>query len=337
MKLPSTLINLSISTISLLLSLIAIEICLRISGLRPWEWQSKSNNMPLMSTYDPEIGWINRPGIYNYSHFDKHISVKISEDGSRGSSLSKNERHNVWFFGCSFTFGWGVADGFDYPTRVAMATPSIAVKNFAVPGYATLQSNLLYKRVTKKTDKHPDLVVYGFGDFHGHRNVAARSWLKKLRAAEKTHEWISTPYARLDDKGNLFTSPPVSFHRWPYSEHSSLIQQLQEGIAYFSDHEHKKEQAIVTLRLIENWNREVKNDGKIFTVFLLQLGEKDKKFYIDGFNSSNIEYISCNEISFPSAEFYINSRDGHPNEAANQLWAQCFNDWLKEKNYLTAH
>lgn len=325
----STALNLTIMVFSIVVTMAIIEVGLRMSGLTPWQWQGAENHMPLMSVHDQELGWVNRPGIYSYSHFDAPITVTLNADGSRGPMKSAaGNLPTVCFFGCSFTYGWGLSDGSDYPAMIAASNPSIAVKNFAVPGYATLQSKLLYERLEQEKKYNADLVVYGFGDFHGRRNVAARSWLKNLRAAERTHEWIETPYARMEASGRLTTFPPTSFQRWPLSQHSALIQQIQEGLGVLAGQEYSTQQAPVTLKLIQEWGEQTRQDGKRFVVFILQLGDKDKKFFLDGFTASQIEYILCNNITFPQEWQYMNTHDGHPNEDASRQWSQCFTSWL---------
>lgn len=67
----------------------------------------------------------------------RRVQYGLDAEGHRRTVLPQAAGHDraVLFFGCSQTFGHGLADGETVPSRYAAAMPRDAVQNLAVPGY----------------------------------------------------------------------------------------------------------------------------------------------------------------------------------------------------------
>jgi lysophospholipase L1-like esterase len=104
---------------------------------------------------------------------DHEDNVRVSDDSDyrwrvRTNSLgfrgplpeAKKTRPRIVALGDSFTFGWGVQEGEDWPSRLRIAVPEIEVVNVAVPGTNTIQQAALMDELGASLA--PDLVILGF-------------------------------------------------------------------------------------------------------------------------------------------------------------------------------
>ncbi len=290
--------------------------------------------MPLMSIVDDKLGWRNRPGIYQYRHYDRPITITIQQDGSRGvgSEQTNKENGEIWFIGCSHTFGWGLTDGEELSARVADRLDKFTVKNFGVIGYSTLQASMLYQDLKKQSKQNPKLIIYGFSHHHFARNVAAKHWLFSLKRDAIRHNWIKTPYARLNEAGTHTVFPPIEYTKWPLSEYSVILQLLQTTLASFTygEFRHLKSEA-VTFSILSQLNAEIVADDNEFLVLVMQTRPEARQRYLNKFESSNIKYINCPEANYPSEETILSSIDRHPNKIATQRWADCVVKEVKKR------
>jgi hypothetical protein len=132
---------------------------------------------------DAFLGWRPRPRMRLRSRevgkFD--VVVTTNRDGLRGKQrVSKEKRPGVTrigVFGCSQTFGTGVADEQTYSARLGATLPGVEVLNFGVAGYGTDQMMLYYE--SEGVRRGLDVVVLGFAYYHLERNLLAfRSYAK---------------------------------------------------------------------------------------------------------------------------------------------------------------
>jgi hypothetical protein len=135
----------------------------------------------------------------------------IDDDGHRDTpALDLHHRRVAAFFGCSFTFGAGLADGETIPARFCAATPDCDAVNFACCGYGT--SHMLALLDSARPDflpRHPlpSVAIYTFIDHHLMRNIGS------LRVVEGAGAHF--PCYVLDEDGhpvlagNFHTARPV--------------------------------------------------------------------------------------------------------------------------------
>ena len=307
--------------------LIFLEVLLRHEGKRHWERFDTFDNVPIMTKEDNELGWVNMPGAYRYSTSrdgSNVITITINEDLTRGAPTSGTGKREVWFFGGSFTHGWAVTDGEVFCDQVddALSDHGYAIRNFGVPGYGTLQSFLLFERIMRICSNPPELVVYGFIDYHSDRNVATSAWLSLLARSASDQAWIKTPYARTDKEEGLAVFPPKGYVNWPLSKHSVLVHYVQERIGFARDKGLMAESRNVTIRLIQEWQERVEALDSRFMVMILYTF-RPKDYYIDRFKKENILFMDCSNTTYPTPETTVPG-DAHPNRLVHQEWAQCF-------------
>ena len=134
------------------------------------------------------------------------FTLTIDRDGRRvthpdegSASVRKPE---IWVFGCSFTFSWGVDDAETYLAVLQRAMPDFEIVNFGVGGYGTLQSLMQLEREIR-AGRRAALTVLAYADFHDKRNVLTPARLKTVGYQWQGWGEVGQPYVVLGPQGEL--------------------------------------------------------------------------------------------------------------------------------------
>ena len=116
------------------------------------------NPYPLRS-WSRTYGWVNLPG----ETVEGGFHLRIDSLGARGARELTAERSpdrvRVLAFGESFTYGSEVADGEDWPSKLAQMDERLEVANFGVGAWGTDQALLRFRELAPRLE--PDVVVMG--------------------------------------------------------------------------------------------------------------------------------------------------------------------------------
>jgi hypothetical protein len=319
---------------SVLSALLLAEGLLRLLGYGAWTPVNNFDTAPVVTEPDSELGWRNKPGRYAYSvtgDGDNRITLTLAADGTRGigADATATARPEIWLFGGSFTQGWGVTDQEAFSERLAAKFDTVEFRNFAVPGYGTLQSYLSYRSQLKEQKAVPLLVIYGFTDFHLERNVATKGWLYLLDRAASRQAWVRSPYARLTSDGYLLLHAPRGYTRWPLSDHSALVTLVQQTWIELSDQRLRSQMDQVNLAILREWNALVRESGSKFVVVLLYAPEAGAGLR-QRLGQEQIECVDIADTPYPQDGTRV-LRDGHPNGQIHGLWAERLGDYIESK------
>ena len=326
-----TLILKNVLTIFLgfFLSLVILEIVLRILGYTPWKYD-KSNNSSIYR-FDNELGWISKIGKYrvNISEYNPStFEITIDQDSSR--SIDGNaDKNEIIFIGGSFTQGWGVNDDETFSYLVQKKIRTHRVKNFGQGGYSSVQSYLLLKRLFENKIK-PKLVIYSFIDHHEYRNVARGEWLRMLlKHSNAGHETPpKVPFVTINKNKEINFHEPVGYPMFPLRESLSLVNILEANYAKFITKKRKKMQKDVLRQLV----LEMKKLTKINNSNFLFLNLKSEIIEHENFLRKNkVDYVDCN---FKLSKETLLVGDYHPNMKAHKLYEECITSYLKRGNLL---
>jgi hypothetical protein len=166
---------------------------------------------------DPELGYKPLPGKYEIifsrrafrsSEWERlPVNVTIKNDGSRWTGdCEPSNSTNVYIFGDSFVYGFGVNDEQTFAFLLQQARKETCVKLFAVTGYGMTQSFIQFHKLLAQIAPN-DIVLLGYADYFDARNVAAPSWLREVRDWHKSHGLpeasVMLPKADLDNQGAI--------------------------------------------------------------------------------------------------------------------------------------
>ncbi len=326
------LTNLALLLASTVLSLLAVEVGLRIAGHQPWQYIVHENE-PTMHERDETLGWRNKAGKYEFPGYTvkrrRDIKVTFLGDGLRSTHPKQNNRRDdrpkLVIAGGSFTQGWGISDHRTYPWRVQKAFPGFEVLNYGTGGYGTYQTLLTLERALP-TLNNPRVVIYGFMAHHQKRNVAPDNWLEMLsRYSNRSH--VDLPYVTVGPEGELQRHPPEAYPALPFRDRLAMVHLLGKGIMRNQTKTRKRQARPVTEALLREMNDLSTRHGARFLVVLLEADEGTKEHYKNFLAEHDVPAIDC---AFPMGKDMRIRREGHPNGKMNAKWASCLVEQLRQ-------
>jgi hypothetical protein len=150
--------NAAVVLIATFISLIGIELCLRVWGPDVLAL----GDINVFYRYDPVLGWDNLPDVRGYlTRAEYSTEVSNNSLGMRDVEIGEKQpgEYRVAFLGDSFTWGVGVSYGERFPETVGKLDPAIHTLNFGVSGFSPVQYLFQIDRVFPLK---PDYVVLVF-------------------------------------------------------------------------------------------------------------------------------------------------------------------------------
>jgi len=262
---------------------------------------------------DPILGYRTSPGrrTITLKDGDKQISFTTETDAS-GYRLTSNptqqldEKPEIWIFGCSYTWGWLVNTEDTFPFLIQSAFPQYAVKNFGIPGYATVHSYLqLTTELAQRTAKY---AVIAYASLHKRRNMAAASRMLECKNFElfgKLHH----PKAFVDGNGRL---------------------QIRSVLIFAKDDDKDPSEAElnhVAATLLADMLVIFKEKGIIPLLAVLSREEHDP--VVAAASAMGYDVLDIN-LDNAQSRYSFPGLDGHPNAAANKIYAAAILQRLAE-------
>jgi hypothetical protein len=205
----------------------------------------------------------------------------------------------LWFFGCSYVWGYSVNNDEAFPWLVQKSVPGWRIRNLARSGYSNLHALLQLETAVRNGERLPEVAVFVFDNSLPARNVGAPSWLSLLHAF-KTMTVYSYPRALINQEGNFSV------------EYVPLVEKSWKGKADPQD-----SYAILITKIIFYRLLNLCLSHGIKPVFALQQGSR---------NNAIVRYAG--EIGFEVVDISVDLQsdhgkyrnlpfDGHPNPLAH--------------------
>lgn len=165
----------------IMLIFVCIEIFLRILGFHTgFEYFLRVSPRNIFKE-DKTTGWKLNEGDYIFAVHDSSniFKAKINKNESRISTPDiadtaySKDKPSIHIYGCSFTFGFSVADSETSSYILQQFLPDYRVVNKGVPGYGLTQMYLSLQESLIKCDT-PKIVIFNYGKFHDERTVLHR-------------------------------------------------------------------------------------------------------------------------------------------------------------------
>lgn len=221
--------------------LLLLEGSLRILGYRPYRTEkfSQQSDPEFWITPDSSLGFALNPGSFEVRvNKDLVFQTTHNNQGQRQLPQAAPGIYRLGFFGCSFTYGWGVDNNSNYPALLKENFPLIAISNHAVPGYGLVQGYLQLEAMIEG-DENIDLAIFGYMPFHDARNAGSNSFrLGILQGYANSNPEIVErfgparfPYAEMN-QGQIqiaYLNWNERYHHWPLRKQSALINLVQSS------------------------------------------------------------------------------------------------------------
>ena len=179
--LKKNILNTLILLTSIILSLVLVEIFLRIFGHTTFKYSTKPNNEPVTNVYNKDLGWRPKIGIFQFEPWsnDGKLTTLTSSKNGRVDQIDNPKLQRILFLGGSFTQGFAVNDNETFVFNLQEKFKNFNLENYGVGGYGTYQNLILLRKLISK-NKDIKMVIYGYVEHHDVRNIAQDSWLKML-------------------------------------------------------------------------------------------------------------------------------------------------------------
>ena len=104
----------------------------------------------LHTVHDPELGWVNEPGVHQPDMYGPGVGLTINAQGFRSTEPTPTRTAGgairLVCSGDSFTLGYGVADDATWCHQLAEIDPRLETVNMGQGGYGFDQAWLWYRR-----------------------------------------------------------------------------------------------------------------------------------------------------------------------------------------------
>ena len=165
-----------------------------------------AKQIPPLFQRDPVVGYKSVPGVHELV-FERgrqtlKAKVTIGKDGYRVTSPDPERyvgKPEIWIFGCSFTYGWGLNDQDTYSWLLQKRFPGWRVRNLGQPGYGNLQALLQLEHAVSAGERLPAIALFVYNPFHRERNAGAYSFLSRM-TGHGTADY-SYPIAAINEAG----------------------------------------------------------------------------------------------------------------------------------------
>ena len=233
------------TAIVLLLILPCSEIAARLIGWTPY--QNTDYKVQVSPGFwlvgDSLLGLQLNPGVYGLAlnktvHFSvTHAENKVRElvaPQPKGGDEVSNE---VYMFGCSFTYGYGVNDYEVFTNLLQEKHPKSRFTNYAVPGYGTVQPLIQLEQKIEE-GKAPSHAILVYSKVHHERNALSNSYRRALRIgfsrSNKDVDGVMRdariPYRILTDKKVYYSPWNELYSHWAGRERFAVVHALQSTL-----------------------------------------------------------------------------------------------------------
>ena len=279
--------------------------------------KEKTENLPGTKITNPKLGWIHRPGTYAFlgPKDNKPFRVTYLEDGSRITQAKRNfSNRSTFLLGCSYVEGFGLGDKDTLGWKLQAKLPQINVINLGTGGYGTLQSFLRLKDYMKQTGNRPEIIIYGFADFHIFRNIKN----------PLSNRYVKEPgiYPYCDGTSCKVWTGKRTLFLGRFSRVVSLLENLVDNIKVMRQKENAKK---ITLRLIQDMQQTAK---EIDAHFIAVNIEEDHDKWAERFKENNIPFVDCYRHDFSAKEYRL--ADNHPNSRMSEELANCIAETIQK-------
>lgn len=276
---------------------------------------------------DDRLGYRLNSGTFNVVQNDsiKWFSTQ-DEDGNRVTSYSPlpDSLPQVWFLGCSFTYGHAVDDSLVFPFLVQRNLPMYRFRNFGVGGYGTHHALIQLQKIFKE-EKTPKHVFIVYSSSHNIRNTGSPIHLKSMSESPLAKGKFTYPYARIVDDSIRIAYTPLNYHGFPLTEYSRLMQVLEQRYdAYRNDQLHSKE---VTEKLMLTIRELCEQHGTDMTVVIREKGVNALQM-ISFMEAVGIPYVDV-AVDMSVDGYYVPG-DGHPSALTHSIYAEGLIDYIQK-------
>jgi hypothetical protein len=169
------------------------------------------------TTYDAELGWVNKPNLYMADVYGPGIYVRTNARGFRQNEEVTNSvsrgKVRIICSGDSFTYGYGVDNAHTWCALLSVLDGRLEPVNMGTDGYGVDQAYLRFKRAAAEMSFQIHVFAFITDDFY--------------RALNDSFLGYSKPLLKLQDGRLLVTNVPVPKRAYDLGWKQPLLTNLE--------------------------------------------------------------------------------------------------------------
>ena len=315
------------------LVVVCLEITLWILGFRPYvnvDYKVESNpNNAFVG--DSLYGIQLNPGVYEITLNDsvEFMATHIETGQRLIPGKPDKDTTNLHFFGCSFTYGYGVDDDETFAAQTQATFSQLGVNNHAVIGYGTIQSLLQLKKA--ETVEKDDWIIMCFSSHHFMRNSLSQEYRSRLKIGfenssknlQKKMDRARFPMLESCGDSIRYVKWTEMYENWPGREYSASINFLQTTVDYYKDKQ--LDEVELALCIIQQMQLICEQKGANLAIACLDSDDKtaqlEQKLPETPWLNIGFDFENTNLTNFPY--------DNHPNETGHDFIHQKLTQFLE--------
>ncbi len=326
-----------ISVLSVLVIFGILETVVRLSGYKSFPYvvfQMRGTRMEPRPLFNPDtaVGIKLDSGTYKIYYEDG--TYWQATNNKFGWRITSNDTslylesclHHIDIFGCSFSYGTGLADSQTYPFLLQHRMPDYRINNYAVPGHGMAQN---FVKLTEQISIDSGaVIVYAY--IAGHDFKTNHANRKKMYPSKN---YLKGYYYLYLTESLEVVRTRYDYEPWPLVQYSALFNFLEDKYLAFLDNDKSRHQASKKAVVYLNELCQKKHAKFIFTVLDREEVSADMLLFCKQ------NKIACADISvdISTPKYNLMPYDDHPNFAANKLFAEKLYAYLVQNNYVTKY
>ena len=307
------------------ITLILLEVTIRLCGVRPFRTQSYDiqSNPQFCLIPNEQYGFGLNIGEFDISiNKGVHYHATHSPDSLRILTTKPitNFNKKVDIHGCSFTYGMSVDDTVAFPFLLQQQFSDIRFRSFAIPGFGNVQA-LIRLEEQIKNDDLPDTLIICYADFHDERNALNCNYRKSLyHGFLNANAEVLPLFARSKipfydlKKGVQYCNWNELYHNWQGRAYSATINSLQNAFEQMQLRQGKAETHQILLKI-----KALCQQNKVQFIVATITKNESTAYTIQFCKQQKINILDIG-LDLPSEEFSSLPYDIHPNEKAHRIF-----------------
>ena len=322
--------RLALGLSAIIVSLIAIEGALRLTGHEP---RRDPVNVGFGSWAEPdsELGWVNRPGSWKSAE-PGQVPMTFEADGRRHDPAGKKPGNipRILVVGCSFTQGYGVADDQTYSHFINRSLSSAELVNFGTGAYGSYQSRLRVSRYFNSPHEKTPLVIYGLFFSHHFRDLAPMPWILSLTMQDGSY--MVPPNMRFRS-GQIVESAGGPIGLWPLENRSAAVALAHLGAMTLTNRvTGKMGRPVFRHGILEMQKTAAANKAALLIIGLVPVPGEFLE-WLQAQRANGIDFVACEHPDYDKDPSLKVGGVGHPSGRLHRWWADCALKALAERGY----
>ena len=334
------------SIVFFLIFFMALEVLSRVIGVTTAVEDIPKITPKNLYTSDSVVGWKNSPGSYQvYTNDDVFFECNINNDGNRtaGPQSTAAYQKSIHVYGCSYIFGYSLADTATSCYKLQQMLPHIEVVNKGVPAYGLAQMYLSLKQSLAYKDT-PNVAIFNYADFLDLRRPTHKQWGNMIRqfvTQNKDSLIKNMRYPYFDYTGDSLHEKYCEFDElpsiWSLSDYSAFVHFVNAVYFFISDGSKASYNHLVS-KMTALAMMEYCHKNGIVPIFATITNDNDQNTYSQDAPPTNDIPILLRKEKYHTLDYGIDINEsryncspndpGHPNGLAHSIFANKTYDFL---------